>query len=116
MPDWEKFEKDMGSIFFETHKERCDLKILIDAPPKKQTVEGKKPIWEDKGAPVTDTKSLFKAVRRVRNNLFHGGKYPNGPVREPSRDDKLIAACLLVLELALEHDKEVGRAFLGSLE
>jgi hypothetical protein len=34
----------------------------------------------------------------VRNNLFHGGKYPDGPEFEVARDRKIIRAALAILD------------------
>jgi hypothetical protein len=42
-------------------------------------------------------------VRTVRNNLFHGGKFPRtGSVEEPLRNKKLITECLAVLDCLLK--------------
>ena len=41
---------------------------------------------------------LFRIVRDVRNNLFHGGKFAGGPEPELARDRELIDAAVSVLE------------------
>jgi hypothetical protein len=37
----------------------------------------------------------------VRNNVFHGGKFPDEPIAEPLRDEQLIRDCPAVLESLL---------------
>jgi hypothetical protein len=68
--------------------------------------------WKDAEA-VKDIWSLFLAVRRVRNNLFHGGKLPQpiGPIPDVSRDQKLLAQTLGVLQFALEKSPHLKELF-----
>jgi hypothetical protein len=49
---------------------------------------------------------LLEAIRRLRNNFFHGGKVPI-----ESRDIELIAQSQQVLESALEKLPSVKAAF-----
>jgi hypothetical protein len=42
------------------------------------------------------------SVRTVRNNVFHGGKFPDGIVIDPLRDERLIRECLAFLKGLLE--------------
>jgi hypothetical protein len=41
------------------------------------------------------------SVRTVRNNVFHGGKFPDGMITDPLRDEQLIRDCLGVLNALL---------------
>ncbi|MFA6021389.1 MAG: hypothetical protein WC722_14080, partial [Rhodospirillales bacterium] len=81
--------------------------VTFDVPPKKQIVKNGAPGWKDVAAPK-DAKELFLAVRCVRNNLFHGGKFSIEPVEEPSRNKELLRACLAILETALQECKTSG--------
>jgi hypothetical protein len=73
--DWDRFSKDVATWL--KVEERSDLDAAItylnDDPPQTQTRELR---WEQKPlgghAPV---EKALQAVRRVRNNLFHGGKH-----------------------------------------
>ena len=87
-------------------------------PPKRQIVrEDGSLTWEDlKRENVTAIRWLLKIVRRVRNNLFHGGKYPYTPLPEPARDTQLLESSLIVLEACLEWDEEVRRWYMSDLD
>lgn len=54
---------------------------------------------------------LFRVVRDVRNNLFHGGKFGDVPPEELERDRCLIDSATIVLESALAMDDEIREAF-----
>jgi hypothetical protein len=55
-----------------------------------------------------ETEYLLRLVRDVRNNLFHGGKYPEEPVSGQSlRNSKLLQACLTILEKYLSLNADV---------
>lgn len=77
------------------------LRYLFEHPPKKQVfvADGQEPVWQDDGCSPTDRspRRALDLVCRVRNNLFHGGKYPDKPVEEPLRDRQLIQCALSVL-------------------
>jgi len=54
-------------------------------------------------APETITQ-LLRSVKTTRNNLFHGGKFPSGPVAEPLRDRQLIKEATAVILASLKLD------------
>jgi hypothetical protein len=58
---------------------------------------------------------LFVVVRRIRNNLFHGGKYPSGPEPDLSRDEKLLMQAIRILEPALSARPDLHTIFDDSL-
>jgi hypothetical protein len=67
--------------------------------------------WEDAPAPAgADTEKLLVYVRRVRNNLFHGGKFSE-TWPDPERSGKLIRASLLVIEACLKLSDRVRAAY-----
>ncbi len=59
---------------------------------------------------------LLGVVRTVRNNLFHGGKFPLLLVTEPSRDSDLITNGLAILKGSLALDANIQGKFLEGLE
>jgi len=92
---------------FEAIRAAPQLEILLVDPPRKQVVVGGRLEWGD--APtVTDAASLLAALRRVRNNLFHGGKSGADP-----RDDELCTATVFALLALVKADVQVQAAFEG---
>ena len=53
------------------------------------------------------------AIRRLRNNLFHVGKFPSGslPVGNPDREDRLIGEAMEILNMALARCQSVRSKF-----
>lgn len=100
--DWDKFANRLGDSFFNEMKGADECRILFKEPPKKQVINNGRLGWKPLSK-SEDCQQLFHAVRRVRNNLFHGGKTMAGPYGYPDdRDKNLIEASLFVLEKALE--------------
>ncbi|MFZ0245116.1 hypothetical protein [Candidatus Binatus sp.] len=102
-PNWERFANDLGQSFLNEVRASGEAVALLTRPPKKQIVRSDRLGWQD-GKAITDAKKLFEAVRLVRNNLFHGGKFPDpaGFVSDVSRDRELLVQSQRVLEMALE--------------
>jgi hypothetical protein len=100
----------LGAAFFnEIHAaEICPL--LLNDPPKADRIEQGGYGFEDQASPPTSVASLFKMVRRVRNNLFHGGKYFD---QDSERSRLLIEEAIAVLLLACERHPDVQFIFEG---
>lgn len=112
-PDWDGFaNKELGKAFFNNIKAEPTADILFTKAPRKQIVlsDGKLdwcPKAPDFPHRPNSVQNLFEYIRRVRNNLFHGGKVPF----DSDRDVKLINAALFVLEEALKKSTKVKEAF-----
>jgi len=89
------------------------LKLFSLSPPLKQT--GVKKWGQDNSTEPLGPKRLFVLVRRVRNNLFHGGKSPDDPT-ELSRNSDLMSASLHVIDWLLESDVQLRSAFIEGLD
>ena len=65
--------------------------------------------------PVAIVHELFAAVRRVRNNLVHGGKSgdPEYDPDDPCRNEKLIREAQWIIEEALHQMEDVKIHFEG---
>jgi hypothetical protein len=89
---------------------RPALALLKNYPPRRQIVDNGQLRWEpqEAGPEPTDAIRVLVLVRRVRNNLFHGGKSPI----DPARDEPLLQACVAILEAALDCDEKVRGCFL----
>ncbi|RUY94731.1 MULTISPECIES: hypothetical protein [unclassified Mesorhizobium] len=95
-PDWEKFSRALGTVFFAAMRKAPQADIFFSDQPKSLTVIAANEVAFTKPATVVNLQMLFEAVRLVRNNLFHGEKVYVGP-----RDQALIAASLFVLDSAM---------------
>lgn len=84
--------------------------LMLDAPPQKEVVRGGVAVFDAR--PLgggTNGEQLLQAVRRVRNNLFHGGKEQGE--RYPGHDADLVAASLEIIEHAVRADALVEGRF-----
>lgn len=116
-PDWDTFSNSLrGKLDWKRTPELADaIAYLMSCPPRKEVVAAGELDWTplSRGAGESHEAWLLRLVRRIRNNLFHGGKgrYPYGPVSEPSRDSTLLYCGLVVLSECLSLSPEVDRAF-----
>ena len=116
LPDWTTFESRYEDCFDTQSEPKLSeaWDYVYQNPPMRQVVaDGRLDFETD---PRLDDKSPFKratlAVRTVRNNLFHGGKFPNsGVVDDPARKTKLLRTCLRLLYEMLELAPDVKAEF-----
>ena len=106
-PDWDKFSQTLGVSFFEAIK--GDVPTLVNEPPKKQFNSQGGLGWKETH-PVENVQMLFGAVRRVRNNLLHGGKSGDP---DHDRNETLIQEALFVLDTALQEHPDIRYPFQG---
>ena len=124
LPDWQRFTKErcgdllddiLGIEFTEAKS------FLLHKPPRKQIFvkSSKRLQWQNntKRSEESEAEYLLRLVRDVRNNLFHGGKYPEEPVSEQSlRNSQLLQACLTILEKCLSLNADIKRFFEASYD
>jgi hypothetical protein len=86
------------------------IQYLVNDPPQVQKCVGRRPEFrEDRLQGENHGEKAIEAVRRVRNNLFHGGKHtPHSP---PGRDEKLIFCSLIILEACLNLREDLRSEF-----
>ena len=73
-------------------------------PARRQILRDGALDFDSPGPPAETITQLLRSVKTTRNNLFHGGKFPSGPVAEPLRDRQLIREATAVLLKCLELD------------
>jgi hypothetical protein len=85
---------------------------LLD-PPKKQVLANGSLAWSTDLPvdPARETELLIALVRRVRNNLFHGGKYNAALHEETARNEELLRGGMLILDECLRVRPQVRAAF-----
>ncbi len=102
-PDWTKFIKENHKGYKINPKE-----YIFTNPPNTQNCVDGKIIWEET---LRGNKSnldwTVKLIKTVRNNLFHGGKYPI----DPERDIPLIMSALNILQFIVSLDERVEEKF-----
>jgi hypothetical protein len=114
--DWDSYANELRGRFRTVRKRafRDAVAFLLAEPPRKQTVNRHGELaWIDsrRGSGESDEQFILRLVRTVRNNLFHGGKYPNGPEREIARNQALLEATIVILNECLELHQPVRNAF-----
>jgi hypothetical protein len=101
--DWDRFARELATATPEVLKSLVACGSYLQRhPPMKQVLENGRLMWKVRGASGgSAVEEILLSVRTVRNNVFHGGKFPEGPVAEPLRDEQLIRDCLDVLNSLL---------------
>lgn len=101
-PDWKRFGREVKGRFAQVSV--SGFNEAVDAlrclSPRRQVVRGGQLAWE----PVvrkdgeSDEAFTLRLLKTARNNLFHGGKYPDGPIDEIARDRNILLAALTTLD------------------
>lgn len=114
-PDWIAFADRLHEVFDQNASAELAeaSQYLIDNPPNRQVVVNGALAWETliwpDGQP--DVHFLLQMVRRVRNNLFHGGKYNADVHYDQQRNERLIRTSLTVIHGCLAVSPEQEMAF-----
>lgn len=105
--DWDRFATEVvGKQFLAELGDKAEAAIyVLSEPPKRQgpNTEGKI-VWIDVSADDKSAQALVGHIRRMRNNLYHGGKF-NGTWFDPERSELLLAHGLTILE---HYSKWIG--------
>jgi hypothetical protein len=116
-PNWGKYSDDLKGQFASLTDQACQeaIRALLDVPPKTQVVTGGDLGWRET-VPVegeATEKYVLRLVRTIRNNLFHGGKFPHpvGPIADVARDRELLRRGIAVLNGCLEISGTVRGVF-----
>ncbi|WP_022727542.1 hypothetical protein [Fodinicurvata sediminis] len=111
--NWREFAVSVAALFDDPQDEdfKEAIAYILDHPPNKQMVEDGVLSW-DAAVPQTDLQSdrVLIYVRRVRNNLFHGGKF-NGRWFAPQRSVELLRHSLTILNACLAASESVNEAY-----
>lgn len=101
-PDWTRFARELPPL-----SGRGDpgiaaaIAYLLRHPPKKQVYVANVLDWRVVAPQFANENDLiFLYVRRVRNNLFHGGKF-NGRFFDPERSKELLQHSITILMAAI---------------
>lgn len=115
--NWDKFANSLNASFDKTANQELQKSIdyLLKHPPQKQRVSAGQLQWqESQPTNIQEIKLLLIYLRRVRNNLFHGGKYIGNVLENPPRTKKLIESSIKILRYCISISPEVKKAFEGN--
>ncbi len=116
-PDWDKLANKINPKFSLTSSSEFNAAVLYlkTHPPKKQMVVDDNLSWLDlaKGSDKSNCRWIIRTVKTVRNNLFHGGKFPEpiGPIAGTERDKELLESSIIVLFHISSLDANLNRFF-----
>jgi hypothetical protein len=120
-PNWDRFASDHNKDFLpESSSELKEaVEYFLASPPRKQLRENSSMSWSE--PQMYERKEplliwLLRMVRCVRNNLFHGGKFPLIPIADPSRDRELLLQAMVILKVSLTLDADVECQFSEGLD
>jgi len=114
----ERFVSDISDDFDPKRTDELEAAVdyLLTKPTQEQTLKEDGSLGFD-DHPSTEegpvAHRVYHSLRIARNNLFHGGKFENGTIEEPGRDEQLLRSCLKVLEEFLRLDDELRDVFSG---
>lgn len=116
-PDWREFIKTVERRWdgLQDAEFRAARDYLLASPPLRQIVRQRQLDWADltRGNDQSEASYVIGCVKMVRNNLFHGGKFPipTASVAPPERDARLLETSVLILRCVVTLDERVQRAF-----
>lgn len=106
MPSWDSFARANRGKFAkldDSHPVHDALRYLRAAPPHRQIVDCGRLGWTSIPDERTDEGFALSCVRTMRNNLFHGGKFP----WDIERDRTLLRYGCVILNASLHCDDDV---------
>jgi hypothetical protein len=117
-PAWERFARDITVNFDRQRSMELDsaCEYYLLHPPNKQVLVNGSLAWST-ALPIDlarETELLIALVRRVRNNLFHGGKYNAALHEETARSEALLRGGLQILEECLRVSGPVRQVYDGA--
>lgn len=99
--DWDEFGRELNPFFDRTQSDDLchGIEYLGELPPLRQVLKDGELDFVQLECREKEPFliQLFDSIRVVRNNLFHGGKFPQGDVVDPARNSQLLQSASVVL-------------------
>lgn len=110
-PDWDRFAASLKNIFDKTQNETLTnaINYFLNNPPCKQVLIKDVMSW-NASVPnngISEIETVLLLIRRVRNNLFHGGKFNSDIHKDKGRTITLLKSSLVILNACLPLAPEV---------
>lgn len=113
-PAWDRFARELKDTFNPDINAELETAYAyyIGLPPQKQVFKDGVLGWEN-SIPTNHSpiETLMIYIRRVRNNLFHGGKFNPQNYDETERNEYLLKFALCILKETLNLNHRVQRAY-----
>lgn len=101
-PHWDKFANTLKDNFKKDRTKELEAAVgyILVNPPMKQVLWNGNLMWEANlpNNGLSETEVLFILVRRIRNNLFHGGKHNFDVSSDTERTTQLLRYALLIVK------------------
>lgn len=118
-PNWDRFASHVNAQFpLNDDQVAAAVAFYSDAPPRRQVRLNGALDWSAPEVRVGNEPVLIwllRAIRVVRNNLFHGGKFPHFVFNDPSRNGALLRHAIAVLAAALPLEARVNAMFFEAI-
>lgn len=107
-PNWDEYATSLRAKFLQVQDSvfQDAVAFLLKEPPKTQVVSEHNLDWKPTSLATGEDHETYvlRVVRTVRNNLFHGGKFPTpvGAMEDVGRNRRLLEASILVLHQCLQ--------------
>ena len=90
------------------------IDYFMNHPPKKQIIRDDILTWDETlPGHKSNAELILLLICRVRNNLFHGGKF-NDQWFEPQRSKELMHHALTILRACAQSHNKVSNAYAGN--
>jgi len=104
-PDWVSFAASLKNTFDKTQNKNLtdSIDYFLNNPPWKQVLINGAMHW-DASVPnngISEIEKVLLLIRRVRNNLFHGGKFNFDIHKDKERTITLLKSSLVILNACL---------------
>jgi hypothetical protein len=110
-PDWDQFCSKVHNKFNKAVSPEFEraCEYYTTKPPKKQIIRNGKVVWKDnmQGTGESEFRWIIRSIKTVRNNLFHGAKFPFSL----TRDTELLSFGLVLLHECMKYDPHVEKEF-----
>lgn len=113
-PNWTKLAERLGPLLAAQQGRKLGFAMayLLSKPPEVQVFrDGRAVFVKTPLRGENDGQRVLDALKRVRNNLFHGGKHTHHSPEE--RDPSLLECALVVLEAIADLDVNLSAVYRG---
>lgn len=108
-PNWDEFARREPDLRLSTDPATADaVRYVLAEPPDVERVLNGRAVFQAEELLGVGNGAICEALKRIRNNLFHGGKEPY-----TKRDERLVGAGLQIIEGFLSVHDDLKAAFLS---